>query len=714
MFIKDREVHLRDYLRIVGKRRRTAITFFLAVFGLVAVLTLTATPQYEGTTKILIEKVEPSNLSGRWSPGGYDPAFYQTQLQLIRSRSVARRVVETLSLAENNAIFGPDKARDRRLLGEIKSAASGWLNRIGIGSGKKGPERPREEVLAEEISKNIQVRPVPDSQIVRISFLSPNPELAALIAGTTAKAYIEEILELKMGSNRRTLEWMTRKAEEEGQKLQKAEQALQQYMRVNNLVTVDNRIAGTPEEMAELSTQLVRAESNRKQLEELNTRIRKLTSRQAPETLAVIASDQALQALRAQIVMAEKNVMELSARYGPKHPVMEKAQSDLRLLQSKRQQEVNRIIESVRNDYELALSNERNLRAQLDRLKSEALRVNDKFVQYGVLKREVDTNRQLFDSLLLKIKEQTITEENNPINLWIVEEAGIPLSPAKPTTGLNLLLGLVLGLFGGVALAFFREYLDNTIKLPAEAEALLAAPVLGVVTHCKGKNAIDGIVQREPLSSHAESYKALRTSLLLSAADKAPGKILITSAISGEGKTTTAINLAMALAQAEKRVVLIDADLRKPRLHGHFKLGNATGLSTYLAGASGKDILRKGPLANLAVLTSGPIPPNPSELLNSARMKELLDSLSEQYDVIICDSPPVLPVADARILARVFDGTVLVTQAGKTTYEQAARALKALRDVNRPVLGLVINALPLQKSDYYYAEYYASYRGAAN
>ncbi len=465
--------------------------------------------------------------------------------------------------------------------------------------------------------------------------------------------------------------------------------------------------------MSELSTQLVRAEFQRQQLEELNSRIGKIRNgQQPPETLAVIASDPALQALRAQIVAAEKNIMELSARFGPKHPVMEKAQGDLNILQSKRQQEIERIIQSIRNDYELAASNERNLRAQLDRIKSEALRLNDKFVQYGVLKREVDTNRQLFDALLLKIKEQTITEENNPTNLWIVEAAEPPRVPAKPKKAINLLLGLTLGTFGGMGLAFFRDYLDNTIKSPAEAEAVLGTPVLGVVTRCKEKDAIEGIVQREPLSSFAESYKALRTSLLLSAAEAPPGKVLITSSVSGEGKTTTAINLALALAQADQRVVLIDADLRKPRLHAHFKLANNQGLSTYLAGASEKDILRKGPLANLAIIPSGPIPPNPSELLNSGRMKALLEGLRERFDIVICDTPPVLPVADTRVLSRLFDGTIIVTKAEKTTYELAGRALKSLRDLNTPVLGMVINALPLQKSDYYYAEYYASYKEA--
>jgi len=214
---------------------------------------------------------------------------------------------------------------------------------------------------------------------------------------------------------------------------------------------------------------------------------------------------------------------------------------------------------------------------------------------------------------------------------------------------------------------------------------------------------------KKPQSIFAENYSALRTALLYSSPEKAPGKILITSAGPGEGKTTTSVNLALALAQGEKRVVLIDADLRRPNLHKIFKMKNETGLSSFLAGAPGSDILKKGPLPNLAVVTSGPIPPNPALLLSSGRMKLLLDRLSSEFDIIICDSSPVLSVADARMLCRIFDGTVLVTRAHKTTYEMAARALKALSDVNVQVFGLVINGFDLKKEGYSHYDYYYSY-----
>jgi capsular exopolysaccharide synthesis family protein len=426
------------------------------------------------------------------------------------------------------------------------------------------------------------------------------------------------------------------------------------------------------------------------------------------ETVSVIASDPALQTLRAQTVEAEKSMMELSGKFGPKHPAMQKAASDLEILRQKKAQEVRRIVQSIRIEYELALANEGNLRAQLGRSKSETLQLNERFIRYGALKREVDTSRQLYDALMLKLKEQSVNEENQPVNLWIIEEAKTQTQPVSPKKGLNILLGLVLGVFGGLGLALFVEYLDNKIKDPDETEATLDTPILGVVPLCREKDgAIEGIVLNSPLSSFAENYKTLRSALTLSTDEGTPRRILVTSPSMGEGKTSTTINLAMALAQTDKQVVLIDGDLRKPRLHQVFRTANDTGLSTYLAGATTGSILRKGPLPNLSLITSGPIPPNPAELVASQRLRSLVEYLSDRFDYIICDSPPLLMVADARVLSRSFDGTIVVVKAHQTSNELAARAVKSLRDLNARILGLVINGMHPRHEEYYYGEYHS-------
>jgi succinoglycan biosynthesis transport protein ExoP len=701
--------HLRDYLRIIKKHRKTSGLFFAVTFGVVVLGTFIATPLYEGTCKVIIEKVEASDLAGRYRPAPYDPEFYETQFQLIKSQAVSRRVVEMLSLADSPdglvqitgsgvRIF-PEWTKD--LLGKIKESLS-------LGNHDPGQEvqRSKEDLLAQAISEKISVRPISDSHIVLISFLSSNPELAASVANATAKAYIEEILNMKMDASRRTLSWMTSKAETERHKLEKSENALQDYMKANDIVTLEDKMTITPEKLSEITTQLVRAEAKRKELEALYQKVRQATrDDEAAETIAAIASDPALMALRAEIVESEKSVMELSGKYGPKHPLMAKALGDLKILRQKKAQEIRRLILSIKNEYELALTNENNIRSQLQQSKNEALALNEKFIQYGALKREVDTNRGLYDALIKKIKEQSITEETQPVNLSIVEDAPVPLTPARPLKSLNLLLGLVLGTFGGIGFALVVEYLDNTIRNPEDAEAVLGTPVLGLISLYKGDRKLDELVLKEPQSIFSENFRALRTSVLLSSADSPPGSILITSSGESEGKTTLSVNLALVLAQLEKKVVLIDGDLRKPNLHKFFKMNNENGLSNFLAGVQGKDILKKGPLPNLAIVTSGPIPPNPSELLVSSRFQALVEGLKKEFDVVICDSPPLLPVADARVLSRTMEKTILVAKANKTPYDLAARALKTLTDINVHVLGIVINGFDQKKSGYYNYDY---------
>ncbi len=712
MPFKKTDLHLLDMIGTVRKYRRVVLTFFIIVFGLVVLFTYAATPLYEGVAKVLIEKVEGGDLTGRIRGGGYDPEFYKTQLQLIRSRNVVEKVVDILNLEEDYDRYLEAANKKRTILQftwQLCSEAVADAKRVLFAKGQKAQNR--KDAIISKLSDSLFVKPVPGTRLITISYFSPNPELAAMVANTTAKAYIEETLQMKMNATRHNLEWMGRKAEDEAQKLKASEQALQDYMRANDIVTMEDRLTVVPEQLSEINMQLLRSETRRKELEILVSKIDRARGnyRQA-ESMSAITSDPSLQAIRAQIIETEKSIMELSNKFGSKHPLMVKARGDLQILQRKKRQEIDRIIDSIQTDYELARSNENTLRSKLMGTKSETMGFNEKFIQYGALKRVVDTNRQLYDALMLKLKEQSITEDSSPVVLWIVEQAMLPKIPALPTKKVNLLLGLIIGFAGGIALAFFLNYLDNTVKDPEAAEAILGLPILGVIALRRHpKYDVEETVQREPQSTFAESYRGLRTAVFLSFADQAPRRILLTSAGGGEGKTTTSINLAMTLAQSEKRVLLIDGDLRKPRIHQVLKVPNSRGLSSYLAGASDGHIVQKTTIPNLFVLTAGPIPPNPSELLISNRLPSLIDSLSSEFDVIICDSPPVLPVSDTRLLCRMFDGVIMVAASKTTTYEIADRALKTLRDSGARILGLVINALELDKSSYYHHSYYHHY-----
>lgn len=711
--MEEKEIHLRDYLRIINKRRQIVYTFFAVVFVLVVVGTFSTTPLYRASTRLLIEKAETGNVMNNNAYYGYDTEFYPTQYELIKSSSVARKVVDMLGL--------DNKLLDRYVNGDPKSrsilskVAGGLSTFIATLFRTKGLEALREkedpdkqaDSIAKIISSGIVVAPVKNSKIVDISYLSPNPELARAVANALARAYIEDLLDLNMSSTKYTLDWLTKKAEEEKATVAKSEKTLQEYQKSRNFVTLENKETIIPQKMTELNSRLLSAESKRRELEALYKKVQEVTSNLGnAENIGVIASDPTLQTLRQQIIMAEQDITERSQKLGQKHPALIRAKEDLASLKMKREQEIKRVIESIKNEYELAGANVASFKKSLAEAKGEALSLNEKAMEYGVLNREVETNRQLYDVLVKRMKEQSISEKTRTVNVLIIEKAELPGSPVKPRKAQNILLGLILGLFGGIGMAFFVEYLDQTVKSPDDAEAKLGVAVLGLVPLVNiGEHEVDKIVINEPNSLIAESFKAIRTALLLSSAEKSPKRILITSPGPGEGKTSVSINLASAIAQTGYSVLLIDADLRRPRIAKVMGLSNTKGLSTYLAGASDMDVIQDGPITNLSIITSGPIPPNPSELLGSKRMAEMIETLSEKYDIVICDSPPLLSVADSLMLDNILDAVIIVTRGGKTSYEDVRNGLKSLSGLKAQVLGIIINALDIKKSNYYYYQY---------
>lgn len=712
----EKEIHLRDYLNVIIKRKNIVITFFIVVFVIVFIGTISTTPLYMASSKVVIERADPTVLIGNYSYMHHEPEFYETQYQLIKSAAVSRKVVDMLNL---EATYDTYIKNDSGLLPSIGDIV-GWFS--GLFSSMLGTKKITEEgeealskadLLAKTISSGIVVKPVKNSKMAEISYISTNPELARLIANTVAQAYIETILDLNMSSVRHGIEWMTKKAQEEKQKIEQSEKVLQQYMKSHNFITIENKLAIVPQQISELNSMLTKTELKRKELENLYNKVKDISDKgDEAEKVSAIATEPTLQSLRQQIIKSEQNIKELSQKYGSKHPTMLKALEELNLLKAKRDQEIKRIIESIRHEYELSKDNEANLRRRLAETKREAINLNEKMMDYNIINREVETNRQLYEALIKKIKEQGVIEQSRTVNVMIVEKAEKPKSPFKPRKAMNLLLGIIVGFFGGIGIAFFVEYLDNTVKSPDDAESKLGVPVIGMIPLLTTPdNPIEIALVNKPSSSFSESFKAIRTAIILSTAEKPPRKILITSSVPGEGKTVTSINLAVAIAQSGYKVLLIDADLRKPRIHKVFELDNTKGLSTYLAGASGADIIKNSPVEGLNIITAGPVPPNPSELLSSKKMVEILDIYTEMHDFIICDSPPVLTVADSLILSKLLDGTIMVTRADVTTYENAKNCIKSLANVNAHILGIGINAIDINKgaySSYYYSYHYSS------
>ena len=717
--MEEKEIHLRDYWRVIEARKTTVLTFLLIVFTVVLVGTLTATPKYAAATKVLVEENETNPLDNRYAYyRQLDPEFIATQSQIIKGARVARKVVGILKLDTNYAAFFPESKQG----GTFLAGLGNWVGQLKARLWKPAPppempagieglapeELSEAEIIADVISSAITVTPVKESKVIEIGFMSENPVLARLVANTVAKAYMEEILEMKMATSSQTVKWMSQKAEEERTKLAASEKRLQEYMRDQDLVTVEDKLAIIPQQLSEFSTQLSRTETKRKEMENLYLQLQNLGNRiEEAETISVIAGNSVVQTLREQIMRLEQQINELSQKFGPKHPAMIKVLGERDILKEKKRLEIGRVIQSIKKEYEPARANEENVREMLAKTRAEAMNTNEKFVQYGLLKREVETNKFLYEALLAKLKEQNITEQNQRVNVWVVEEARTPLAPASPNKKRNILLGLVLGLFGGVGLAFFLEYLDNTVKSPDEAEERFGLPVLGVVSRFAQKDVDAGpvISQAEPESALSESYKTMRAAILLSAAEAPPKVIQITSMLPAEGKTTTAINLATTMAQADRQVLLIDADMRKPRLHKIFSLNNAKGLSSYLAGSSDDEIIQAGP-GSLRIVTAGPTPPNPSTLLESKRMQEFLQTCREKFDVVVIDSPPVVSVADSLLISKVVDGAIVVIRGQVTAAEVVDKGLKTLRDIHAPLLGLVLNAVDLSRHQYYYYGYY--------
>ncbi len=720
--MQEKEIHLRDYIRVIRKRRNLVLSVFIIVFTLsvIAAFTSSRVPLYRSTTRILVEKSDPNPLveSSVYAYRSWDPEFLETQANIITGSSVALRVVKSLALDTTYKLFFLAES-------EKPSAVSIWFK--GVVNGRDHDEKavtdalpealrkkrvgPSDaEVIAEMIIRNTELTPVKDTRIIEIAYTSKNPVIAQMVAEGLVKAYNDELLDMRMKSASYAVDWMSKKADEERHRLEQTERALSDYMREKDIVTIEDKIAIVPEKMAALSSQLTQAETKRKQLEAVTNALKNLKPGEA-ETIPEISGNKVLQDLRQDIIRAEQTVIEYSRKFGRKHPSMIKAQNALEGLEESRAKEVKRLIQEITNDYELAKTHEKDLNQLLAQAKNEANNLNDKYIQYKILKRDAESNRNLYGALESKIKEQAMAEKIQTVNVWTVQAAKVPDQPVSTHKKRKLALGLILGLLFGIGLAFFVDYLDNTIKSADEAEQRLGVPVLGVISFLRSKKKnVEHMVALEPLSELSENYKAIRTAVLLSSADHPPACLLVTSMSPREGKTTTVSNIASAMAQIGKKVLILDADLRRPRTHSVYGVPNTLGLSTYLAGDTELSITT---VPAMSLLTAGPTPPDPSELLSSRRFTSLIDRLRVDYDIIILDSPPLFSVSDALILSNVADGVLLVARAGKTTYDIAKKGVKQLRDLRIHVTGLVINGADERKGTYdYYGRY--GYYGYGN
>ncbi len=724
--------HLIDYLRVFQRRKWLILTVATIVFVTTALSTFSKIPLYTATTQVLVEKnMEKGRLEGLASYITWDPDFKATQFELIRSFNVALRVVENQHLATKykEYFLGASLPRSKSISTLVEPVVSFWSSLIGSATGgvnkEAGQAEKKQTIPAAEgktdaekiagiILQALKLVPVPDTKIVNVSYTHQVPEIAQLVANGIVRAYIEETLDIKTSTTTHSLNWMTVKADEERKKLEDSERALQEYMRKNDIVTVENKLAVLPERLSQFSSELSAAQTEEKKHAAVYRQIKEAgKSDKKLEAIPLLSNNSELQDLRGEFFAAEQDMRELSKKYGKKHPMMIKARTDKKLLQKKKRVEVERVIGVAKNSYELAKTRVKDLSKMMEETKGEMLNMNERFVQYTILNRDKEMNRTVYDALSSSIKKTNVTAQAMDIRIWAVKKADLPLAPSKPDKKKELLFGLIAGLSLGIALVFFLDYIDNTVSAGEELEEKYGLTVLGAVEDLpkKSKN-VETFIMDNPLSAFTESYRLIRSSVLLSTPDHPPRTLLITSMMQQEGKSTTTKNLAYILAQNDKKVLIIDADMRRPRQHSMFAIDNSYGLSNYLSGNTDEQqpsLVKLQPDSLISVLPSGPIPPNPAELLGSKNMKILLDKSVERFDFVLIDSPPVQQVTDSLLLAGLVDGTITVLRSGKTTFDMLDSGIKKLRESQAHMLGFVLNRVTKRHAGQGYYGYYSYY-----
>jgi capsular exopolysaccharide synthesis family protein len=720
---KEQEINLRKYMWILLRRKYFILLVFAVSLPLILIRTSSETPLYRATGKMLIERdTTPMLLSNSYV--GYDPGFLATQTQIIKSRKVGRQVVEKLKLDETYSRYFPELNPKlsvfKKVWGGFKSLIRTSLKLAGIGDNKMAAGQARtlteeekkeqlKESLAQMISGGISVERGPEEEgsVVNISFVSTNPVLSADIVNMVSAAYKGFLLAMRTEATSETLAWLEEKAAEQRQKLEASETRLQQYKKDQGIYTVRDEETMFPEKIASLSERLTRVQADMEETASLYREMSRMSPAEALN-LPAVAESPTVSSLRKKIIDQEQEIITLAKSIGDKHPRMARAKDDLQALRDKLDEELRGVIRSIKNKYELTREQAEDLEKLLNETKQSAALMNDKLIQYEILKRDVSVNNLLYDRMLQRIKEYDASDSNSPINVWVVEEAVVPLAPFNKNFRRTLLMGILASLMIGVGLAFFLEYLDNTVKTVEDAESRLNLPIMGTVPLLKdGDQKIEKIVEKAPLSVVSEYYKAIRTAVLLSSSIGMPRSILISSMNPRTGKTATAVNLALAFSQSQLRVLLVDADMRRPRVHDVFNLDNKTGLSTCLSGQTGIPVRIDEAMPYLHFIPAGPTPPNPSELLSSPRMGKMLRSVRDNYDCIIIDSPPMLTVTDGILISKIVDQTLLVIRSGVSTYESLLRGEKVLAGVHAKGLGYIVNAVDQERAryDYYYRSY---------
>ena len=724
-------VHLLDRLNAVFKHRRIAGTAFVLVVTSMMVQTYSTIPIYQTSARIEIQDERSTSVTtlGVTDPTWWQESapYYQTQYEILRSRELARRVVRRLDLKANPDFNGhaPQPRDPIALIRQARASASAWAR--GLFAKKVLVDRPvpapdestQEAGLISGFLGGVVITPYATTRLVDVMYQHTDPDFASVAANALAEEYTQQNLDQRLSNNAKELAFVNEQLEGATLKVKEGEQALQQYREVNNAQSLDDRQNIVVARLTSLSQAVTEKRTERQQKETLYNQVRGAdASSDVADTFPLIGNNPSVVSAQSQLAALKAEQISLAQIYGPDAPKMievgVKIDAAARLLVAERR----KVIDSAKNDYDAAVAQERNFGSDLDRANAANVDLDRKSGDYRILQRDLDSQRQIFQSLLDRQKQLSVVANSRANNVRLVDRAEPKRSPISPNPRRDWLTAILAGITLAFGLAFGIEYLDDTIKTPEDVTKRLKLPLLGLVPALRGDR-VPMLTETVP-HDFGEAFRSLRTSLVFTSGGESTRVVAVTSTQPLEGKTTTACNLALALALGGSRVLLIDADMRRPGLHKTMGLRNGVGLSHLLVGQSRvREVIQRTADPNLFVITAGRTPPNPSELLASERMNHFIANLAHgPFDWVLLDTPPVLAVTDAVIIAQKVAGVVFVVGSEMTRRMHAERALETLQNGRARGIGVVLNRVDFDRNKYYYSRYYGyqykSYYGQNN
>lgn len=710
--LSPREPHLYDYLLILRKHQWMILSFLVAVVTIVTIATFRMQPVYVATARIEIDR-ENGTILPFHGMESYDymmdmENYIETQSKVLTSETLALKTIRTSGLSARPEYASPNGPSEALAVGTLEN------------------QKPPAELGA--FLGSLFVKRAANSRLLDVSFESTDPEFAARIVNEHIKNFQEQNIRAHYDESTRATAWLRDELDELKIRVQESEDKRIAYERKNQIWTLDDKQNITTQRLVDINKALTDTQQERMRKEALYEFAKAGDIANVPQ----LRDNPILQSLTSKRQGLSEEYNDGLSQYGPNFPKVQRIQAQLKNTDQLIQKENVNTLKRIESDYREARQREILMTQALDAQKAEANQMAERMVEYNILKREAEANKALYDGLMTKLKEVGISAALQSSNIRIVDPAMIPVYPSRPAKTRNVTLAFLVGLIGGIGLALLREYLDNTVKTPDDIETLARLPSLAVVPQFGASNGngtrkgllqgvssnghdkrIELVAQHLPKSQMSEAFRALRTSLLLSQPGRPPQVILVTSALPREGKTTAAANLAVTLAQLGDRTVLVDADLRKPGVGRLLNLGSDkyAGLSSYLAGVSSLDLVTipHPDIPNLAAIPTGPLPPNPADLLSSQKLADAIAELRTKFKFIVIDSPPIMAATDAVILSVQTDGVLLVVRSGETPKEAFTRTRDLLISVKCHILGVVLNAVDISAPAYYYSYRYYPY-----